>query len=331
MTRGTGLTATELSEALAELMPRLDCATIRDVARIVDRDDLLLFLESPEESFALHIVPGGPRSRVCCTQRRFPRALFQTGPRIDRLVQTLRGARLTDVLTPPGERMCTFDLRSGESHWSLHVELFGARGLWCLADSEGRIQALSRLPNTKGRDLRPGAKYAAPARRNAPVEDPPSRFEAPVLAAIDAFFTSADQDQERQALQRRLSLALERATRKLADKIDGLARQQTEIARIDELRSHADLLLAYGFSAAPGAESITVPDPNDPEAELVVPLAPGKPVQVQADKLYQRARKLEQGQAMAAQRRQQAESERDALEQLSAKLGSATEIPELEE
>ncbi|MEE2886450.1 MAG: NFACT RNA binding domain-containing protein, partial [Planctomycetota bacterium] len=170
-----------------------------------------------------------------------------------------------------------------------------------------------------------------PARRNAPADDPPSRFETPVLAAIDAFFTSADQDEERQALQRRLSLALDRATRKLADKIDGLARQQTEIARIDELRSHADLLLAYGFSAAPGAESITVPDPNDPEAELIVPLQPGKPVQVQADKLYQRARKLEQGQAMAAQRRQEAESERDALVQFSARLASATEIPDLEE
>ena len=192
MTRVTGLTATELSLALSELRPKLAGATVRDVARIDGQDDLLLFLESASQRLALHIVPGGSRSRVCLTERRFPKALFQTGPLIDRLGQTLRGARFTEVRSSPGERSLHIGLQTGQTAWSLHVELFGARGLWCLADAQERILELSRLPNSKGRELRPGALYGAPAPLSSPAPDPPTRFAPPVLTAIDAFYTEHD-------------------------------------------------------------------------------------------------------------------------------------------
>jgi predicted ribosome quality control (RQC) complex YloA/Tae2 family protein len=330
MTRVTGLTSSELHAALAELKELLSEATVRDVARLSDRDDLLLFLDTPQDSLALHIVPGGPRARITCTQRRFGKKSFQTGPLVDRLAQTLRGARITALHTTAGERLCSFTLQTEDLEWQLHVELFGARGLWCLADATGRIQDLSRLPNSKGRDLRPGSPYQQPAQRSAAAADPPCRFEAPVLQSIDLFYTAHDRDEERLGLHRQLAQALSRARQKLEHKIAGLAKQQTEAGRVEHIRQQADLLLAYGFGADPGADFMTVPDPLDPDAELTLPLIPGQPIQQQAEKLYQRARKLQDGQVIGQQRQQQAIEELADVEQLMAQVSDEAKPEDLE-
>ncbi len=320
MTRVTGLTSSELDAALAELKELLSNATVRDVARLHDRDDLLVFFDTPEEPLALHIVPGGPRARITCTQRRFPKQSFQTGPLVDRLAQTLRGARFDGIQSIAGERLCSLHLQVQDAQWQLHIELFGPRGLWCLVDGRGSIQDLSRLPNSKGRELRPGSRYQAPSQRSTPAKSPADRFDAPVLQSIDAFYTAYDRAEERLGLHRQLTQTLGRQQQKLQQKIAGLTKQQAEVGRVEQIRQQADLLLAYGFGAEPGAEAITVPDPVDPDTELTLPLNPGQPIQQQAEKLYQRARKLEDGKTIGLQRQKQAVAELAEIERLMAQV-----------
>lgn len=327
---GSGLTATELAAVLLEIAPILAAATIRDVARIEGKDDLLLFLEHPDGGRALHIVPGGRRARVTLTTRRFRQDEFRSGPLIDRLRQTLRGATIEEAEMIPGERRCTLRLRDEDGvARSLEVELFGARGLWCLVDGAGKIRELSRLPDSAGRELRPGAIYAPPPPRENPVSDTPPRFDPPMAAAIDDAFTKFDRDHEVETLRTRLAGILDRAARRLGHKIEGLSRQHEEIGRIDEIRRQADMLLAYGFGAPPGATELEVPDLDDPAETLTLPIDPRQPIQSQVDKLYKKARKLQDGRAIAAERKAQAEAALVPVTECRARFDECTTLDEL--
>ena len=317
---GPGLTATELGEILAELGPRLHDATVRDLARIADRDDLLIFLDTPSERLALHIVTGGRRARVTLTRRRFRKSQFQQGPLVERLRQTLVGARLLSSEAVPGERQCRFHWRRAEGDIDLHVELFGARGFWCLTDARGELLELSRLPNSAGRELVRGARYAPPEPRAEPNTDPPSRFASPILAAVDDHFTTQDRHEEHATLHSRLLQATDRGIRKLEHKVAGLDRQQDQIERVADIRSAGDLLLAYGFGARPDATELEVPDPDKPDAMLTLALTPGVPIQVQAERHYKRARKLEDGATLSASRRAAAAAELTELQELHARV-----------
>ena len=98
--KGNGLTADELARVAPELRAEILGMRVTNAARLLDRDDLLLFLTAdPDREVygepcrrALHIARGAPRARVCTTRRRFPRAAFQTGPLVDR--GSGRGLRL---------------------------------------------------------------------------------------------------------------------------------------------------------------------------------------------------------------------------------------------
>lgn len=325
-----GLSATELAQAVRELEPTLCQAVVRDLARLADRDDLLLFLDHPDGDRALHLVPGGPRARITFTKRRFRKDEFQSGPLIDRLQLTLRGSRFESASVVPGERCCRLALRteSGDAI-ALECELFGARGLWCLVDSERRIRELSRLPDIAGRTLRPGAVYAPPEPRADAPTGPEPRFTAPVLEAIDDAFTQFDRDDELQTLRRKLDGVLTRAARKLQHKIDGLARQRESIARIPELRQQADMLLAYGFQAGPNASQIEVPHPEDPEQTITYRLDPGVPIQAQADKLYKKARKLKDSAAISEQRQSEAKRALAPVHACRAEFDAAETLDQL--
>lgn len=285
---------------------------IRDVARLVDHDDLLLFVAGWRP---LQIATGANRARVCPTRRRFVRAQFQTGPLLDRLRRRLLGARLRGFEQPVGERRLTILLRKEAVDLRLEVELFGNRGLWCLTDAAGRISELSRVSKTGRRSLRPGEPYQPPPGGARAAEEP-ERFAPPCLAAVDEHFTALDLEQEEQRLRLELSRVLERSRRQLQRRIAGLAEQQRQAERAPELRLRADMLLAYGFAAGRGARSLTVPHPEEPDRQWQIPLAPDKPIQDQADALYRRARKLEQAGPRAKERQAAAKQELAELETL---------------
>jgi predicted ribosome quality control (RQC) complex YloA/Tae2 family protein len=324
-----GLSAAELALVLAELEAELLGAQVVDVARRSDADDLLVFLAAADRKRALHVVPAGARARVTTTVRRFAKEQLATGPRVDALRQRLVGTRLFDVAQPGGERVCRLTFRGASGDVVLVAELFGARGLWCLLDEQGRITEMSRLPHSAQRALAPGAPYSPPPPHRAPAPPPPPRFAAPLCAAVDKWFTAHDLEAERAAARERLELALERARRRCRDRLAGLERQDAEAARAPELRRTADLMLSYAHTVQRGDPEMVVPDPERADAALRIALDPAHSVPAQAKSLYARARKLEQATAMVAQRRAESERELAELDALAARLAAASGDAEL--
>jgi predicted ribosome quality control (RQC) complex YloA/Tae2 family protein len=318
-----GLTPAELATVVAELGPVLVGATVAEVGLLAERDDLLLFVDTPAGRHALQIAPEGRRARICTTRRRLPRQAFASGPRVERVAALLRGAVVRGLSQAPGERRCTirFDAEGGPR--CLHAELFGNRGLWTLCDADGLILALSRLPQVKDRDLRPGARYEPPASRAAAAAEPPPRFASPgALEAVDRAFTAADRAAEADAERDAADRALARELAKRRHRLEGLRRQRDAMDRADELRRDADLLLAYGPSLRRGATELRAPDPERPGEERTIACDPALPFHLQAQALYRKARKLADGRETADRQIEEADAALRSLEALAARFAT---------
>ncbi len=312
-----GLQVEELKQVVAELRDQVLGMQVRDVALVRQRDDLLVVLVNEAEKRSLHVALGSRRSRLCTTQRRFPRSAFATGPRADRLRSALKDTCLVSVEHAAGEKRCSLGFEGGAGASVLEVELFGARGLWCLVDGDGHILHLSR----PARGMAPGDSYAPPGtppRSSGGCRS--SRFCTPVLEAVDTYFT--DLDRQGEQLEERLLLqrALAKRRKKLEGRLAGLQKQAEQIDRVDELRRVADLMLAHSTDVARGAAEMTVPDPDRPGEHLRLTLDPAKPVVSQAKAIYHRARKLAGGAEVAARRQAEAEAELESVASLEASL-----------
>ena len=327
-----GLTAAELALAVAELRDLVG-ATVLDAVALIGtdaHDDLLLVLRpvAPEaRKVFVHAALGGTRARVCATARRFGRDARARGPGPDLLQRELQDAALTDVEhAGADERSCAlvFDAAGGARR--LVIELFGARGLWTLCDADGACLTMSRAVETAVRTLRRGDVYRPPPPAPAPAgagrAPAAPRFQSPVLAAIDAHFTALDVQREQEQRAGKLRLAAQRGRKKVHNKVAGLRRQLDDVGRADELRARADLMLAYAHGVARGADQMEVPA-LDGAGTQVIPLDPKQPVTQQANRLYEKARRLDDGRAVTEQRLGAAETELAQLDDVLARVEAA--------
>ncbi|MBL8756653.1 MAG: NFACT family protein, partial [Planctomycetes bacterium] len=317
-----GLTAAELAAACVELQQHRDAVVQEAIPLAVPTgaDDLLLVLAARDAGRAkvfLHLVPGGTRARIALTATRYPTTAFARGPARDLLQKELAGARLVHVAAAAGERRCALHFATANGDRRLVVELFGARGLWALLDAEGRALVLSRTVETAVRTLRLHDPYSPPPPSTEPRGDePPPRFAAPVLAAIDAHFRPLDLYAEGRAEHEGLVRAATRALQKAKAKAQGIGQQLADTTRAQSYRDRADLMLAYAHTVPRGAASMRVPDPERDGEERSLELDPSKPVVVQAKALYDKARALDDGRAMAERRLGEAEAELATLQPL---------------
>lgn len=329
-----GLSAGELHDALTELAATVLPAEVVDIATLQGKDDLVLFVrplgrDAPSK-VALHLVPGGVRGRATTTARRFARDEFASGPGADHLRGLLAGATLTGAEALPRERIARFLWRRSDgTSGALVLELFGNRGLWGVLDANGRIVAQSRVPHVEDRKLAPQTTWQPPPPR-PPGHQPTSRFAPPVLAAIDAWFTARDQAAEIDDLRATCARALLRLRTRAEHKVAGLRRQLDGPHEAPRLRANADLMLAYAHQVRRGATSMRVPDPDSADAEIELPLQPDKPVVMQAQALYERARRLTDAVVHAQQRLAQAQVELDAIGQLEARLSASVDFAALQ-
>jgi predicted ribosome quality control (RQC) complex YloA/Tae2 family protein len=322
-----GLTGAELALAVGELHAQLAGATVLDAVLLQPGDDLLLVLARDDRKHFVHIALGSKRARVATTARRFGKHERAQGPKADALRKHLDGRTLEQVVVPaPGERRARLSFSGGVR---LEVELFSARGLWALVDGAGLLLDLSRPVATAVRTLRLGDVYAAPppSPTTNSLPDPPPRFAAPVLEAIDAHFAPIDQAAAAAADRELLRLAATRAVARLQAKLDGLRTQLAESTRIDALRQEADLLLAYAHAVPRGAGSVEVPDPYTGEPKCIE-LDPALPVTVQAQRRYDRARRMAEGLQIAQQRLAQTEAELATALPVRGALAAPAELSE---
>jgi hypothetical protein len=85
---------------------------------------------------------------------------------------------------------------------------------------------------------------------------------------------------------RRAVRRLEQLERNLASDLRGLADPTA-------LRRQAEALLAFGHALEPGAESVELPDPREPETRRVIALDPRLSGRANADRLFDKARRAE--------------------------------------
>jgi len=326
-----GLTAIELRAALAELTGCVLPADVIDLVSLEGRDDLVLFVRPlrPDASkAALHLVPGAHRGRVTTTARRFGKADVASHPGLERAAQVLVGATLVAAEPVAGERIARLSWRRDGAAGSIVVELFGNRGLWCVLDGTDAILAMSRLPKVGNRTLALGAPWLPPPPRET-AADPPPRFAPPVLAGIDRWFTAADREADAAVVRAACQQALTRAGASAQQKVAGLERQLAGADEAPRLRADADLMLAYAHTVRMGQTSMRVPDPAHEGGEIELPLAPDKPVVLQAKALYERARRLTDAVAVTRARLAKARTDAEAVPALLARLAAAHDLDEL--
>tara|TARA_R110002094_G_scaffold24792_9_gene36987 strand:- start:30 stop:1553 length:1524 start_codon:yes stop_codon:yes gene_type:complete len=330
-----GLTAVELGLAIEEL--RVYCsATVLDAVALHGtggHDDVMLVLQPSGDAAGsrkvfVHIALGGPRARITTTARRFGRDARARGPGADLFQRELQDATLEAIEVIDGERRCTLVFATKNGPRRLIVELFGARGLWLLCSDSGEALTMSRAVETAVRTLRRGDTYTPPPptpeveqTAKAPL---PNRFAKPVLDSIDAHFTPLDLDKEHAHIEGTLRLLVERNRKKSEHKVQGMQRQLDNIDRVQQLRSTADLILAYAHSVPRGAKSMEVPS-LDGEGTVTIPLDPSKPVAIQANKLYDKARKQEEGREMTEKRLAVARQEQAELQSIAQLLEKPTD------
>lgn len=329
-----GLTAAELNLAIEELRV-LQHATVLDAVALQGtggHDDLLLVLQPPSKDHKkvfVHVALGGPRARITTTQRRFGRDARARGPGADMLQRELQDANCTAIDAVPGERRCMFAFATNNGPRKLIIELFGARGLWLLCDDAGVALTMSRAVETAVRTLRRGDTYvpppATPAVETSNKTPPPARFAKPVLDSIDAHFTPLDIDKEQADAEGTLRLLVDRSRKRSENKVQGMQRQLDNVERVQQMRATADLMLAYAHSIARGSDSMEVPS-LDGESTVKIPLDPSKPVAIQANKLYDKARRQEEGRAMTEKRLATAQIELRELQSISELLTQPTEV-----
>jgi predicted ribosome quality control (RQC) complex YloA/Tae2 family protein len=328
-----GLSAAELAAACGELQALVGAAAGTTVVEAVplavpaDADDLLLILQHGERKLFLHIAPGGNRARLSPTDVRFPASAFAKGVRTDLLQKALAGAVLRHVGSTPGERRCALGFATANGDRRLVVELFGARGLWALLDAEGRILVLSRPVQTAVRVLQPGDAYAPPPAAPAAASkhhDEAMRFAPPVLPAIDALYAAFDAAADQRRQYELLLRAAQRALQRAQQQVRGIEQQLADGGRAAALRAEADWMLAYQHTVRRGAEAMSIPDPNGGDTPLTIALDPALPVVVQAQKRYEKARRLDDGRQLAEQRLATAAAEAALLAPLVEQLTALT-------
>jgi len=323
-----GLSAAELHDATTALRSLVgtvvvDAVPVRTAA---GPEDLLLVLHAADQDrkVFVQIALGSSRARVATTTRRFAKAALVRGPVQDLLHRELAGSRLVEVVHPAGERRCEFVFAGDRGPRRLAVELFGSRGLWALVDAGQRVLALSRSVETAVRTVRPGDTYQPPPASGEPRDDGARRFAAPVLPAIDAFYAALDLALEFTLEHERLSLATRRALQKARAKADGMARGLADAGRAQALRTQADLMLAFAGGVPRGASSMSVPDPDHDGHPRRIELDPARPVIVQAQALYDKARRLDAGRAIAERRHAEASATVLALAAIDDRLQALT-------
>lgn len=332
-----GLSAAELA-AVALALQDLRGTVVAEITGITaggGTDDLLLVLRTPAgggKSF-LHVALGGPRARLTTTSRRFQKQAFTRSTGIDLLQRELTAAQLVHVVHALGERRCALHFTTKNGDRRLVVELFGSRGLWVLLDAESRVLALPREVQTAVRTLRLGEPYAAPppstlagAPAGAPIGSPSandaeSRFPDAVLPAIDAHFTHLDLAIEATAEHDQIVRAAQRALQKATAKAAGIGEQIADAGRSQRLREQADMMLAFAHTVRRGAAEMTFPDLLTGEPHTIA-IDPAKPVVMQAQTLYEKARRLDDGRAIAERRHAEATATIAVLTQLLTGLGT---------
>ncbi len=306
----------ELELCCYALRPLLVGRAIRGSGVLHRHLDLCLwFREAPLRDFpCLRLACGPPhRARIALDPGRFGKDMQLHGG-LSRALEAFHGAVLTGLRCLPGERILELSFRKEEGGGRLLAECFGPRGNWFLCDTEGRILAYAHRPGGKRADLQPGARYRPPgggstdaAVGGSPpaIPDPPSAESAPRLPpdvlelALQRARTWAERELEAELLETRNALerVLEKERRGLGRRIEGLESRREREEGWEEWKRRGDLLLTCPRLQERGRTEIEVRDWYEEGLPRRIPLDPRLDLRENAERCFDRARRLREGAA----------------------------------
>jgi predicted ribosome quality control (RQC) complex YloA/Tae2 family protein len=323
----------ELAQACAEVQDRLDDMSadereLRGISLLGGSLDLCLFLRGSfgEGLNGLRIATGPPaRARILPEPIRHARSEWIEGETPRSVEDALQGCALIGVHAFPAEKRAALRFERGRAkRCELIAECFGPQGNWFLLDDEGVILASARRPQGARAVLVPGAQYQAP-ELPADVDRSPLelRLDPDWLSAQIERFVDHDARQAFEQRRRTLARSLRRERKGIDGRLRGIEERIRNEARADLIRREAELLLMQPEPSRRGMSQITVQDWFAEGAALEIQLDPKLDLKANAQKRFDRARKLAEGAAHSerelTETQQRSETLR-ALEEREARL-----------
>jgi hypothetical protein len=241
-------------------------------------------------------------------------------PWLQRVRSRIEGGRVRAMMLADSSARLWID--RGDESFVFEASLWGRDGNATLEGADGELLAAL---HERGAHAQADSDIASHPRGDAALSELDAmRERGERLLELCA---SASRSGRAQQIDRLLRHALKRARRKLLA-IEGDVRRAEGVA---ELRRNASLLLAHLSRLPPGAEVVTVLDHYaDPPRPIELHIAAELSAKQQAENWFQRARKLERGAAIAAQRARTSRAAVAALEALHERASASRTDPELE-
>ncbi len=310
------LNARQIGELVGELNPLLAGAELRDVHPLPPRDLLLVFAarDDPERVLRLRLSADPDASRLHLQHGRVRRSAGgPLCPFFRRLGDELPGSTLRRLQQVRGDRMVLLELGGGGERRALLAELTGRHAnLLLLGPGDLLIDLLVPAPSRKGNPrLGIGRPWQAPPGNppdaaNLPTvaedlpaaEDPAPEARAPLSWRVEAHLlpqvAERDRDRARRTLTRRIDRKLDRA-RSLSR---GLARRVEACEEAERVRQDGELLLANLGCLRRGMDSVELEDLfHEDSPERRIALDPRLDPQRNAQRFFDRSRKLERARA----------------------------------
>ncbi|MBW2714242.1 MAG: DUF814 domain-containing protein, partial [Deltaproteobacteria bacterium] len=255
------------------------------------------------------------------------------------LRQHLSGGRLQEVSADPGDRRMSFTIKTAEDTYRLIAEFFGRSANVYLLNSEDKLLDALNWDRARG-GMHPGSAYQDLPSRNSPVDPAPesksnrsdlSLSGLPADGSRSQAFEARLCEFEKEEFQQRLLNQLQRAQRKLSKRLSAQERDLAATHETEKLRRQAEALVALGQPKLRGKRSIQAVDYNDPDcASVEIQLDPKHSLGENAQRLFQRARKLKRGRPRIKEQIEKSSQQKNLLEQLEEQVRGAQDFPSLE-
>lgn len=153
-----------------------------------------------------------------------------------------------------------------------------------------------------------------------------------VSAAVARFYGEAERDPAGSTdayagMRNGVAALIQQAEERVARQLSAIAAEEPEAGDPAHLRTQAEWLLALHTQIQPGQRELVVPLGD--EERLVIPLSDRETPVEQAERMFDRAAKLERAAVIIPERRAQLEADRDYLAQLQSDLALAQNQPEI--
>jgi predicted ribosome quality control (RQC) complex YloA/Tae2 family protein len=301
-------------------------------------ETLIFKLWTGRETHRLLISVASGRARIHLTRQAYPNP-----PAPARFCQLLRArlARLLRMEQVPGERIVRLvfsgaaDGSEEPPRYTLMAELIGHHGNLVLLNEQGRI--VDVLKRTKGdgrRELLPGREYQPPpfspgASRKDETSFPRPSSPSPSQAADDYYARREGQSDgmdERRALQ----TVVRRQLKRLATRKHRIQHERSTAEGAEGLRQAGELLLANLHRLRTGMTAVELENYYaDPPTQVTIQLEPRLTPRENAERYFQRYKKLKRSRDHIARRIAETEEELSWLENVGLALEEAETADDL--